>query len=80
MEYVVRTILANWNLSDARTERIHDTTWEIDEQYILKAGTNLQWMHNSSVIINALTKHGLPVARIIKNCHYHSWRRMLFLV
>jgi Ser/Thr protein kinase RdoA (MazF antagonist) len=62
----LEAILAHWNLVHAKAEEIHQSTWVVDEQYILKSGTNLQWMNTSSELIHALSDQGLPVASIVR--------------
>lgn len=59
-------ILMNWNISNEPIQQIYSTAWQVGENYILKAGSNLKWLNNNLSIINALSNYNIPVASIIK--------------
>ena len=36
METIITEVLNNWNIQDKRIQQIHDTVWQIGDEYVLK--------------------------------------------
>lgn len=58
-------ILGNWDLTDTSVKQIYRSTWQIGEAYILKTGTNFEWLKSNLVLINVLKDQNVPVASIL---------------
>lgn len=40
METIITEVLNNWNIQDKRIQQIHDTVWQIGDEYVLKKYDN----------------------------------------
>ena len=40
METIITEVLNNWNIQDKRIQLIHDTVWQIGDEYVLKKYDN----------------------------------------
>ena len=40
MDTIIREVLNNWNIQDKRIQQIHDTVWQIGDEYVLKKYDN----------------------------------------
>ena len=40
METIIAGVLNNWNIQDKRIQQIHDTVWQIGDEYVLKKYDN----------------------------------------
>ena len=36
MDTIIREVLNNWNIQDKRIQQIHDTVWQVGDEYVLK--------------------------------------------
>lgn len=59
-------ILNNWGISNESVEQIYSSAWEIGGRYILKIGTNFEWLNSNLSLIKVLAAYDIPVASIIK--------------
>lgn len=59
-------ILNNWGISNESVEQIYSSAWEIGGRYILKIGTNFEWLNSNLSLIKVVAAYDIPVASIIK--------------
>jgi Ser/Thr protein kinase RdoA (MazF antagonist) len=62
----ISQVLVNWGLSDKPIKQIYISAWQVGDKYILKTGTNMDWLHNNLTMIKTLSEQNVPVATIIK--------------
>lgn len=59
-------ILTNWGISNESVKKIYSSAWDIGGSYILKTGTNFEWLNSNLSLIRVLASYDIPVASIIK--------------
>lgn len=59
-------ILDNWGISNKSMKQIYSSAWDIGGKYILKTGTNFEWLKSNLSLIKVLEDYDIPVATIIK--------------
>lgn len=59
-------ILTNWGILNESVKQIYSSAWEIGDKYILKTGTNFDWLKSNLSLIKVLADFNIPVASIIK--------------
>ena len=40
MDTIITEVLNNWNIQDRSTKQIHDTVWQVGDEYVLKKYDN----------------------------------------
>lgn len=65
MKKDINEILRNWDLENQNITQIHDTTWQIGDEYILKIYDNLDTLERNLKVLSILDAAKIPVGRTI---------------
>lgn len=63
-EKLVR-ILSNWNLHSSDVKQIYNTTWQVDDTYVLKVYQNFSMLERNLKILQILDNMNIPVGKIV---------------
>ena len=47
MDTIIREVLNNWNIQDKSTKQIHDTVWQVGDEYVLKKYDNKSFVEQN---------------------------------
>ena len=73
METIITEVLNNWNIQDKRIQQIHDTVWQIGDEYVLKKYDNKSIVEQNIRIITTLSSMGIPVEKIWETVSGHQY-------
>ena len=73
MDTIITEVLNNWNVQDKRIQQIHDTVWQIGDEYVLKKYDNKNTVEQNIRIITTLSSMGIPVEKIWETVSGHQY-------
>ena len=61
----IKEILNSWNLENSEIKQIYDTTWQIEDKYVLKCYSDFEMLERNIMINTTLDEMNIPVGRVI---------------